>query len=74
MNIKDQLKKLPEKPGVYLMKDKDNHIIYVGKSKTLRIGSHLILEVLTPIPPKSRPWLSISQSLSTLSPIQKWKR
>lgn len=36
MNIKDQLKKLPEKPGVYLMKDKDNHIIYVGKSKNLK--------------------------------------
>ncbi len=36
MNIKDQLKKLPEKPGVYLMKDKNNHIIYVGKSKNLK--------------------------------------
>lgn len=36
MNIKDQLKKLPEKPGVYLMKDKNHHIIYVGKSKNLK--------------------------------------
>ncbi len=37
MNIKDQLKKLPGKPGgVYLMKDKNNHIIYVGKSKNLK--------------------------------------
>ena len=36
MNIKEQLKKLPEKPGVYLMKDKNGHIIYVGKSKSLK--------------------------------------
>jgi len=36
VNIKEQLKKLPEKPGVYLMKDKNNHIIYVGKSKNLK--------------------------------------
>lgn len=36
MNIKEQLKKLPEKPGVYLMKDKNHHIIYVGKSKNLK--------------------------------------
>ncbi|MGM0378503.1 MAG: excinuclease ABC subunit UvrC [Bacillota bacterium] len=34
-NIKKQLEKLPQKPGVYLMKDKNNNIIYVGKSKNL---------------------------------------
>lgn len=35
-NIKDQLKKLPDKPGVYLMKDEMDEIIYVGKSKSLK--------------------------------------
>ena len=35
-NIEEQLKKLPEKPGVYLMKDKKQNIIYVGKSKKLK--------------------------------------
>lgn len=35
-NIEEQLKKLPDKPGVYLMKDKKNQIIYVGKSKSLK--------------------------------------
>ena len=35
-NIAEELKKLPQKPGVYLMKDKDNQIIYVGKAKSLR--------------------------------------
>ncbi len=35
-DIKEQLKKLPERPGVYLMKDKNGNIIYVGKSKILK--------------------------------------
>ena len=34
--IKDILKKLPTKPGVYLHKDKHGTIIYVGKAKNLR--------------------------------------
>lgn len=36
MNIEEQLKKLPDSPGVYLMKDKQGKIIYVGKSKSLK--------------------------------------
>jgi len=35
-NIEEELQKLPDKPGVYLMKDKDNNIIYVGKAIVLR--------------------------------------
>lgn len=35
-NIKKQLKTLPEKPGVYIMKDKYGNVIYVGKSKKLK--------------------------------------
>lgn len=27
---------LPRKPGIYIMKDKNEEIIYVGKSKSLR--------------------------------------
>ncbi len=33
--IKEKLKLLPNKPGCYLMKNKDNEIIYVGKAKNL---------------------------------------
>ena len=29
-NIEEELKKLPSKPGVYLMQDKSGQIIYVG--------------------------------------------
>ena len=35
-NIKNELKKLPEKPGVYIMKDKDDNILYVGKAISLK--------------------------------------
>ena len=30
-DIEEELKKLPAKPGVYLMHDADDTIIYVGK-------------------------------------------
>lgn len=42
MNLKEKIKKLPSSPGVYLMKDSSNTIIYVGKSKNLknRVGSY----------------------------------
>lgn len=35
-DIQDHLKKLPAEPGVYLMKDKYNNIIYVGKAISLK--------------------------------------
>ena len=35
-NIEEELKKLPNKPGVYIMHDKDDKIIYVGKAKILK--------------------------------------
>ncbi|MGC8977106.1 MAG: excinuclease ABC subunit UvrC [Candidatus Ratteibacteria bacterium] len=40
--IKSKLKKLPDSPGVYLMKDKGGNIIYVGKASSLkkRISSY----------------------------------
>ena len=31
-NIEEELKKLPAKPGVYIMRDKNDKIIYVGKA------------------------------------------
>lgn len=34
--IEEELKKLPNKPGVYIMHDKDDNIIYVGKAISLK--------------------------------------
>ena len=33
--LRKQIDLLPDKPGVYLMKDKDDKIIYIGKAKSL---------------------------------------
>ena len=34
--IEDKLKTLPDNPGVYLMKDENDNIIYVGKAVSLK--------------------------------------
>ena len=33
--LEDRLKLLPDKPGVYIMLDENNSVIYVGKAKNL---------------------------------------
>ena len=40
----DELKNIPQSPGVYFMKDKDNRLLYIGKSKNLnkRIKSYFL--------------------------------
>jgi len=35
-NIEEELKKLPAKPGVYIMHDEDDNVIYVGKAVSLK--------------------------------------
>ena len=43
-NIEEELKKLPNSPGVYLMHKADGEIIYVGKAKDLhnRVNSYFV--------------------------------
>ena len=35
-DLEEELKKLPAKPGVYIMKNADDEIIYVGKAISLK--------------------------------------
>lgn len=35
-NLEEQLKSLPDNPGVYIMKDSDGQIIYIGKAVSLK--------------------------------------
>ena len=35
-NIEEELKKLPNKPGVYIMRNKNDDVIYVGKAVVLK--------------------------------------
>ncbi len=39
-NIQEELKKLPDKPGVYIMHDKSDAIMYVGKAINLKRRVH----------------------------------
>ncbi len=41
-DLEQELKNLPEDPGVYIMHDKDDKIIYVGKAKILKTVSDSI--------------------------------
>ena len=36
ITISEKLSHVPEKPGVYLMRDTANHILYIGKAKNLK--------------------------------------
>lgn len=36
LKIKQKIKVLPKTPGCYLMKDKDQKVIYIGKAKNLK--------------------------------------
>ncbi|GAH70406.1 unnamed protein product [marine sediment metagenome] len=36
MSLLSDLESLPLEPGVYLIKDKDEKIVYVGKAKNIR--------------------------------------
>lgn len=38
-DIQEELKKLPGKPGVYIMHDEKDDIIYVGKAISLKTAS-----------------------------------
>lgn len=44
LSLKEQAKKLPHNPGVYIMKNCDDEIIYIGKAKNLknRVSSYFL--------------------------------
>lgn len=43
-NIEEELKKLPSLPGVYIMHDRHDTIIYVGKAISLKQGAAVFSE------------------------------
>ena len=53
-NIEEELKKLPAKPGVYLMHDEADAIIYVGKAISLKNRVKQYFQSPTPAPEQSK--------------------
>ena len=39
-HLEEELKKLPDQPGVYIMHDKNDAIIYIGKAVSLTKRVH----------------------------------
>lgn len=57
-DIKEELKKLPEKPGVYLMHDEKDEIIYVGKAIILKNRVRQYFQSSRNLSPKIRQMVS----------------
>ena len=36
ISIKEQIKQIPNSPGVYLFRDQEEQILYIGKAKVLK--------------------------------------
>ncbi len=56
--IVEQVKQLPTKPGVYLMKDADGNILYVGKAANLRHRVRAYFGMGQKLPPKFKRMVS----------------
>jgi len=57
-NIQEELKKLPDKPGVYIMKDNMGEIIYIGKAVVLKNRVRQYFQSLANMTPKVRAMVS----------------
>ncbi len=67
-SLKEKLRQLPEKPGVYLMKDRLGLILYVGKAKNLkkRVSSYFMPSRTFSAPPKIRALIDLITDLDIL--------
>ena len=65
-SIPEELKKLPPKPGVYLMKNSSNQIIYVGKAVNLRSRVRSYFRASGTVDPKVK---SLSAKIETFEYI-----
>jgi excinuclease ABC subunit C len=68
VNLKEKVRRLPDKPGVYLMKDRLGRILYVGKAKALkkRVSSYFTPSRAMTVHPKIRALISLIHDFDTI--------
>ena len=71
--LKERLKKVPLKPGVYLFKDKEGQVIYIGKAKALRNRMRSYFQTRDKLDPKVQAMMARVADLITSSPAPKWR-
>src|ERR1035438_10561490 len=67
--LKEKVRRLPDRPGVYLMKDRIGRIIYVGKAKALkrRVSSYFQPSRAFALHPKIRALVEIDRKSTRLN-------
>jgi excinuclease ABC subunit C len=76
MNIDDKLSNLPDKPGVYLFKSKDDKVLYIGKATILRNRVRSYFQKSRPLDPRLQILVSRVRDLEwivTDSDVESWK-
>lgn len=66
-DFQEELRKLPDQPGVYIMHDKTDAIIYIGKAVSLRKRVRQYFQPSHDEGIKKNRWWSILHALSILS-------
>ncbi|MBI5382300.1 MAG: excinuclease ABC subunit UvrC [Opitutae bacterium] len=68
LSLKEKVRQLPDKPGVYLMRDRLGRIIYVGKANSLkkRVSSYFTPSRALTSQPKIRALISTVADLDTI--------
>ena len=68
VNLKEKVRQLPDKPGVYLMKDRLGRILYVGKAKALkkRVSSYFTPSRSMTVHPKIRALIGLIHDFDTI--------
>ncbi len=66
--LKEKVRQLPDKPGVYLMKDRLGRILYVGKAKSLkkRVSSYFTPARAMTLHPKIRALIGLIEDFDTI--------
>ena len=71
-SLQEQAARLPQRPGVYLMRDRHGTVIYVGKAKSLRTRVRSYFRQTADTPPKTRLMMRALDALETIvTPTEK---